>query len=80
MGFVVGMMLAAIGYDSNVESQSAGAAQGLVAFMAICPAGLLLLSSCVIWFFPMDRRIHANIVEKLGGTDTLKVGTEEAGR
>lgn len=69
MGFCVGMMLAAIGYDSNVELQSAEAAQGLVAFMAICPATLLLLSSCVIWFFPLDRRIHADIVEKLGGAD-----------
>lgn len=67
MGFIVGLMLAAIGYDADIERQSAEAARGLVAFMAICPATLLFLSSCLIWLLPLDRRIHADIVDQLEG-------------
>ncbi|MEM9572835.1 MAG: glycoside-pentoside-hexuronide (GPH):cation symporter [Pseudomonadota bacterium] len=79
MGFVVGVMLSAIGYDSSMELQSAEAAQGLVAFMAICPATLLLISSCVIWFFPLDRKIHADIIEKLGGAEATPGAPERTG-
>lgn len=65
MGFVVGQVLGFIGYDKDATAQAAEVGQGLVVFLAICPAFLLFLSIIPIILLPLDRRIHADIVDSL---------------
>lgn len=65
MGFVVGNVLGLIGYNKDASIQSAEVGQGLIAFLAICPALMLFLSIVPVLLLPLDRRIHADIVESL---------------
>ena len=65
MGVVVTQVLVAIGYDAKSSVHSALTADGLVIFLSCAPAGLLLLSMIPVSLFPMNRRTHADIVEKL---------------
>ena len=65
MGFIVGQVLAGIGYDPNLETQSATAGQGLTVFLSVLPALFLTLSIIPILLLPLDRRTHADIVDKL---------------
>ncbi len=68
MGFVIGWMLTGIGYDASLEVQTKQAASGLIAFLAICPSVLLFFSSWLTWLLPLDRKIHADIVDQLSRT------------
>ena len=65
MGVSVGMMLTLIGYDSDLDLQPASIAVNLGYFLAITPAVLLILSSIAIMRLPLDRHIHARIVDEL---------------
>ena len=65
MSFVVGQVLGFIGYDKDATEQAVEVGQGLVVFLAICPAFLLFLSIIPIILLPLDRRIHADIVDSL---------------
>ena len=65
MGFIVGQVLGLIGYDKDAAVQAPEVGQGLVTFLAICPALLLFLSIIPVILMPLDRRIHADIVDNL---------------
>lgn len=65
MGFVVGQVLGLIGYDKDASLQAAEVGQGLVTFLAVCPALLLFISIVPVVLMPLDRRIHADIVDNL---------------
>ena len=67
MGFVVGHALEFTGYDNDATVQSAEVGANILAFLAICPALMLFLSIVPILLLPLDRNIHAGIVEKLSG-------------
>jgi len=76
MGFVVGQVLGVIGYDKDATEQAAEVGQGLVTFLAICPAFLLFVSIIPIILLPLDRRIHADIVDSLSDENNERVRGE----
>ncbi len=65
MGVSVGLVLTLIGYDSDLDKQPPNIAIHLGYFLAITPAVLLILSSIAIMRLPLDRYIHARIVDEL---------------
>lgn len=65
MGLGVGMMLGAIGYDSALDRQAEATASQLEAFIFAAPAILLFLSSLVISRLPLNRLLHAEIVDHI---------------
>lgn len=67
MGFVVGIVLASIGYTADIAERSTESGAALIVFLSVCPSVLLLLSIIPILSLPLDRRIHADIVDKLSG-------------
>lgn len=65
MGTTVGMMLTLIGYDTEFERQPDGVAVSLGYFLAVMPSVLLILSAIAIMRLPLDRHLHAQIVDEL---------------
>jgi len=65
MGLSVGMMLTWIGYDPSVDQQSALTSQRLQLYIFAAPAIMLLLSSLVLAQFPLNRTLHAQIVDRI---------------
>jgi len=65
MGFLIGLMLSWIGYNSAAEIQPTEVADKLGLFIALAPSILVLSSVFVILNLPMDRASHAEIVNAL---------------
>jgi GPH family glycoside/pentoside/hexuronide:cation symporter len=65
MGITVGGMLTLIGYDPELERQPVSTAVNLGYFLAITPSILLIISTIAIVRLPLDRHIHARIVDEL---------------
>lgn len=64
-GLQVGIMLAWIGYDADLNIQTAQTAERLEFYMFAAPSSLLFLSSMIILRLPLNRRMHAEIVEQI---------------
>lgn len=71
MGFFVGLIIAMVGYEPNQEVQSVSVARNIAVFLAICPSVLLLVSLIPVSFLPLNRAIHADIVDRLSSADNL---------
>ena len=65
MGVVVTQVLALIGYGTVSEVADARIAAGLTTFLAVCPPLMFALSMIPVCFLPINRHIHADIVDKL---------------
>ncbi len=65
MGLVVGTVLSWIGYDADMEQQTTTVAENLGIFLALVPPVMLVFSSLVIMRLPLDKGIHAKIVDQL---------------
>lgn len=61
-GALLGVLLTTIGYVPNVE-QSAETLWGLKAVMALIPLLGVALSAWLIWDYPLDRKMHRELVE-----------------
>ncbi|WP_304073933.1 MFS transporter [Maricaulis maris] len=64
-GLLVGTVLTAVGYDPDLARQSLETADRLELYMFAGPSILLFLSSLVILRLPLNRHIHAKIVEEI---------------
>jgi len=64
-GLLVGVMLKAVGYDPDLAQQSVETADRLELYMFAGPSILLFLSSLVILRLPLNRHLHAKIVEEI---------------
>ena len=64
-GLGIGYLLSGIGYEPDLEVQTAQTAQALGQFMALVPAGLLILASIALFLMPVTRDVHARIVDEL---------------
>ena len=65
MGLIVGTVLSWIGYDANQEYQTTNVANNLGVFLALVPSVLLVLSSLVMLRLPLNKGVHAKIVDQL---------------
>ncbi|MEM5518130.1 MFS transporter [Henriciella sp. AS95] len=65
MGVVVSQVLALLGYGASTNAQNTTIADGLTVFLAVCPPLMFALSMIPVWFLPINRKIHADIVGKL---------------
>lgn len=65
MGLAVGMVLTWIGYDTGLEQQTAETAGRLQLYIFAAPAILLFLSSLVLSQLPLNRTLHAEIVDRI---------------
>lgn len=62
---MVGTMLTYVGYDSTMELQTLEVAENLGKFLSLTPAVLLILSAFVIMKLPVNKKVHARIVDEL---------------
>ncbi|MEO9969894.1 MAG: glycoside-pentoside-hexuronide (GPH):cation symporter [Hyphomonadaceae bacterium] len=67
IGITVGAVLTWVGYDASLETQEPDIATRLGYFLTIMPSILLILSTVVIMRLPLDRHLHAKIVDELSG-------------
>ena len=67
MGLFVGTMLSLIGYDVTQEVQDQATVDGLRMHVFLGPSVLLALSVLVVLRLPLNRRLHAEIVGRIGG-------------
>ena len=58
-------LLGVVGYNAAQADNTSVAVWGLKAAFAIIPAALFLVSSAVLWSFPLDARRHAIIRRRL---------------
>ena len=65
MGLAVGMVLTWIGYDTGLEQQTAETAGRLQLYIFAAPAILLFLSALVLSQLPLNRTLHAEIVDRI---------------
>lgn len=65
MGLGVGMVLTWIGYDSGLDFQATETANRLELYIFAAPAVLLFLSSLVLSQLPLNRTLHAEIVDRI---------------
>ncbi len=79
MGLIVGLVLARIGFDANLASQTEETRQGLFVFLSLAPGLLFLLSAVPVLMLPLSRRRHADMVSALSGRspDTVEVPSRE---
>lgn len=63
-GFVLGALLAVVGYQSGEAVQSPEAVDGVKAIMTLVPLAGLALSAWIIWGYRLDRGFHAEISRK----------------
>lgn len=64
-GFLLGWLLAAVGYVEKAEVQPAGAVEGLRAIMTLVPLAGIALSALLIWGYRLDSALHRRINEDL---------------
>jgi len=60
-GWLLGLLLALVGYQSGANVQSAEAVEGLKAIMTLVPLAGLALSAWAISGYRLDRAFHARI-------------------
>ncbi len=65
MGLLVGWVLSWVGYDTDLSQQTIDVANDLGKFLALVPPVLLAISSLVIIHLPLNKGIHAKIVDQL---------------
>ena len=65
MGLIVGMVLTWIGYDTGLEQQATETAGYLQLYIFAAPAILLFLSSLMLSQLPLNRTLHAEIVDRI---------------
>lgn len=65
MGLAVGTMLSMIGYDGSAPTQTRAVADALGQYLALMPPALLVLSWLTIIRLPLDKTVHAKIVDEL---------------
>jgi GPH family glycoside/pentoside/hexuronide:cation symporter len=66
MGLFVGTMLSLVGYDVTQDTQAQSTIDSLRLHIFLGPTVLLALSSLVILRLPLNRRVHAEIVGRIG--------------
>ncbi len=64
-GLMVGFVLSGIGYQPDLDVQSAETAMKLSDFIAVVPAALMIAASFALYQMPLSRDIHARIVDEL---------------
>lgn len=64
-GWGFGQWLSGMNYGIQPGMNMSANLDELLLFIAVIPSVLLIISSFLIWFFPLDRHSHANIVGKL---------------
>ncbi len=62
--FTLGFLLDAVGYNAGIASSSA-TTQGIKSIFALIPAAALVISSLLIFFYPITSKMHAQIVTAL---------------
>jgi glycoside/pentoside/hexuronide:cation symporter, GPH family len=60
-GFILGTLLAAVGYAEKSKVQTPEAVEGLKLIMTAVPVAGLLVSAIVVWGYRLDRTTHARI-------------------
>lgn len=68
-GFVLGWLLALVGYQSGGATQTPEAVEGVKTIMTLVPLAGLGLSAAVMWGYPLDRRMHVRILADVGSRD-----------
>ena len=77
MGVLVTQVLARIGYDAELVSQSDEVGRGLIVFLSTCPALMLCLSAIPVCLLPLNRHIHSDIVDRLSrSTEDISLGVD----
>lgn len=61
----LGVALGAIGYRADTV-QSASTLSAMLALQTVAPALLVATSAAIIWFYPLDARLHGRLVRVLG--------------
>lgn len=69
MGFIIGIMLQRIGFGNYDGPQNKDVGESLIVFISIFPALFLCLTIIPVLFMPLQRKAHADIVDKLSGID-----------
>ncbi len=69
--FLTGIVLSAFGFNESAKSQSAGALNGLILWMLLGTALMLLLAFVTSYFFKLDRESHKVLRDEI---DRLKAG------
>lgn len=65
VGLAVGMMLSWVGYDAALPVQTDLVASNIGKFLVLTPSILLVLSSLIILKLPLNKGLHARMVDKL---------------
>jgi GPH family glycoside/pentoside/hexuronide:cation symporter len=60
-GWILGYLLTATGYESG-QTQSAETIDGLLFTMTIIPTALYLGGALLVWYYPVNKELHARIV------------------
>ncbi len=68
MGLAVGYALKFIGYDADLEVQTADVGAKLETYISIIPVLGLVISAFIVWRLPFNEQTHSKIVEELTGT------------
>lgn len=63
-GWILGFLLTLTGYESG-GTQSLETIEGLLFIMTIIPLSLFVISSLLIWRYPITRELHESIVDEL---------------
>jgi len=64
-GFVLGMLLAGVGYQEAAEVQSEAAIEGIKAIMTLVPLAGLAFSAYIMWGYRLDQAFHKKIKEEM---------------
>jgi len=65
MGLCVGYVLTWVGYDKDLEMQTADVAVNIGKFLALTTPTLLIVAALILFFMPLTRESHAKIVKEL---------------
>lgn len=63
---LLGLLLGAVGFEANV-AQSDATLDGIKAIMTLIPMIGILLSAVLIYFYPIDQAMHAQLVAEIEG-------------
>lgn len=61
---LLGIILDQIGFQAN-QAQSPETLHGITIMFTLVPLGLSLAAAACIWFYPLDQKTHAAIVEQI---------------
>ena len=78
-GWGFGLWLSALDYGSAGAASDASNLGALLFFIAAIPSVLLVIGSFLVWFFPLDRHSHADIVGQLQSKGGSESGFETGG-